>query len=141
MNDTNTTNIINIINTDSDYNYSLILTFIFVSPCIFYILCCLCYICLRLDIRIRINNNNNNNLILNKINIELLNKTTKLFNITKLEELQIIKECTICIDNYKIGNNVRQLKCLHTFHQECIDKWLVHNNMCPNCRQITNVMK
>ena len=139
MNDTNTTNIINIINTDLDYNYSLILTFIFVSPCIFYILCCLCYICLRLDIRIRINNNNN--LILDKINIELLNKTTKLFNIIKLEELQIIKECTICIDDYKIGNIVRQLKCSHTFHQECIDKWLVNNNMCPNCREITSVMK
>ena len=138
MNDTNTTNIINIINTYSDSNYSLILTFIFVSPCIFYILCCVCYICLRFDIRIRINNNDS---ILNKINIELLNKTTKLFNITKLEELEIIKECTICIDNYKIGNIVRQLKCSHTFHQECIDKWLVHNNMCPNCRQITNVMK
>ena len=134
MNDTNTTNIIN---KNSDSNYSLIFTFIFVSPCIFYILCCVCYICLRFDIRIRINNNNMK--ILGKINIELLNKTTKLFNITKLEELEIIKECTICIDDYKIGNIVRQLKCLHTFHQECIDKWLVNNNMCPNCRKITNV--
>jgi hypothetical protein len=79
--------------------------------------------------------------ILDKINIELLNKTTKLFNITKLEELEIIKECTICIDDYKIGNIVRQLNCSHTFHQECIDTWFSNNNVCPNCRQINNVMK
>jgi len=129
MNDTNTTNIIN---TYTDSNYSSILIILFISPCICYVLCCCCYICIRFDIRIR----NNKNLILDIINIEQLNKTTKLFNIIKLEELQMIKECTICIDDYKVGNIVRQLKCSHTFHQACIDKWLTTNKMCPNCRVI-----
>ena len=136
MNDTNNTNIINIINTYENSNNSLILTIIFISPCICYILCCCCYICLRYDIRIRINNKNS---ILDRINIELLNKTTKLFNIIKLEELQMIKECTICIDDYKIGNIVRQLKCSHTFHQDCIDKWLTEcDYKCPVCRDDSN---
>jgi hypothetical protein len=75
--------------------------------------------------------NNNSN-----INVESLNNITNLFNIQEIEEIDKIKECSICIDDYKIGNIIRQLKCSHTFHQNCIDKWLTTNKMCPNCRVI-----
>ena len=93
----------------------------------------MCCLTVRINDHIR---SNNNRISIEKNNIEILNKTTILLNIIKLNDIKIIKECTICIDDYKIGNIARQLKCSHTFHQECIDKWLIHNNICPNCRVV-----
>ena len=134
MNDTNTTNIVNIINTYPNYVQSLMIASICLSPCIFCGFCCLiCCLTVRFNDHIR---SNNNRIRIEKNYIELLNKTTKLLNIIELTDVKIIKECSICIDDYKIGNILRQLKCSHTFHQECIDKWLIHNNICPNCRVV-----
>ena len=136
MNHTNTTNIINIVNTYPNYLQSLLIASICLSPCIFCGFCCLlCCLTIRIDNHVR---NNNNRIRVEKNNIEILNKTTKLLNIIELNINQndIIKECSICIDDYKIGNIIRQLKCSHTFHQECIDKWFINNNICPNCRLV-----
>jgi len=128
MNSTNITNI---------YNNSInpfIIASICLSPYIAYCLCCLC-ICFGVKINLsrprQIHQKPNNN---KELFIETLNKTTKLFNIIELNEINTIKECSICIDEYKIGDIIRQLKCSHTFHQGCIDEWILCNNICPNCR-------
>ena len=43
--------------------------------------------------------------------------------------------CAICLDNFKDGDSVRALRCLHTFHTDCVDKWLSGNRLCPICKQ------
>nr|XP_014436968.1 E3 ubiquitin-protein ligase RNF6 isoform X2 [Pelodiscus sinensis] len=50
-------------------------------------------------------------------------------------ESEISKTCSVCINEYVIGNKLRQLPCMHEFHIHCIDRWLSENSTCPICRQ------
>ncbi|KAI1151857.1 hypothetical protein F4825DRAFT_339516 [Nemania diffusa] len=43
-------------------------------------------------------------------------------------------ECTICIDEVKVGDEVVVLPCKHWFHEECASLWLKQHNSCPVCR-------
>lgn len=42
--------------------------------------------------------------------------------------------CSICLDKFKIAQDVRTLGCAHTFHKNCVDSWLASNLSCPLCR-------
>ena len=44
-------------------------------------------------------------------------------------------QCAVCWDDFKLGEEVRQLKCEHIFHEPCIVPWLELHNTCPVCRQ------
>lgn len=43
-------------------------------------------------------------------------------------------ECTICIDEMTVGDEVTVLPCKHWFHGECVVLWLKEHNTCPICR-------
>ncbi|KAJ1437211.1 hypothetical protein B484DRAFT_445292 [Ochromonadaceae sp. CCMP2298] len=55
--------------------------------------------------------------------------------------------CSICIEPYKDGDELRTLACQHCFHNECVSKWIIHHCLssshlpelssfnCPECRQ------
>lgn len=43
-------------------------------------------------------------------------------------------ECTICISDVELGEEVLQLPCKHWFHEECVVMWLKQHNTCPVCR-------
>lgn len=43
-------------------------------------------------------------------------------------------ECTICIDEINLGDEVTVLPCKHWFHGECVVLWLKEHNTCPICR-------
>lgn len=43
-------------------------------------------------------------------------------------------ECTICIDDMKLGDEAIVLPCRHWFHEECVVLWLKEHNTCPICR-------
>ncbi|TEA14375.1 putative RING finger protein [Colletotrichum sidae] len=43
-------------------------------------------------------------------------------------------ECTICIDEFKEGDDVAVLPCKHWFHDQCVVMWLKEHNTCPICR-------
>lgn len=52
---------------------------------------------------------------------------------------QLEERCQVCLSEYEIGDSCRTLsKCLHYYHQECIDEWLTTGrNNCPLCRSET----
>lgn len=42
--------------------------------------------------------------------------------------------CTICLSDFEQGDSVKQVPgCKHTFHKQCLEKWLVRKFSCPNC--------
>lgn len=46
-------------------------------------------------------------------------------------------ECSICMEEYKKGDRVcwsRKRACCHAFHTDCLEPWLIHHDICPNCR-------
>lgn len=44
-------------------------------------------------------------------------------------------ECAVCLSEFLEGEIVRKLKCKHTFHKDCLDKWLQqYLATCPLCR-------
>lgn len=43
--------------------------------------------------------------------------------------------CSICTDDFTVGEDVRVLPCNHKFHPPCIDPWLINvSGTCPLCR-------
>merc|ERR1719400_514525 len=42
--------------------------------------------------------------------------------------------CVICMTDFKPGEKVRRLACMHLFHVDCIDHWLTRQRVCPYCR-------
>lgn len=44
-------------------------------------------------------------------------------------------QCSVCLENFEAGEEVRTLPCGHYFHDHCIDEWLVLNRTCPLCRK------
>eukprot|EP00922_Rhytidocystis_sp_ex-Travisia-forbesii_P063838 GHVS01094944.1.p1 GENE.GHVS01094944.1~~GHVS01094944.1.p1 ORF type:complete len:712 (-),score=170.90 GHVS01094944.1:495-2630(-) len=41
--------------------------------------------------------------------------------------------CSICLSDFSTGDELRLLRCRHSFHQTCIDRWLLLNCCCPLC--------
>lgn len=43
--------------------------------------------------------------------------------------------CTICLDDFVIGTDIKVLPCRHGFHPDCIDPWLAQkSDLCPVCK-------
>lgn len=60
-------------------------------------------------------------------------------NVNLISEPQnrVIREpitCSICLDNIS-NSDVKELRCNHKFHRNCINIWLQDNNTCPLCRR------
>lgn len=43
-------------------------------------------------------------------------------------------ECTICIEDMKLGDVATFLPCKHWFHEDCVVLWLKEHATCPICR-------
>ncbi|CAM8955519.1 unnamed protein product [Rhodiola kirilowii] len=43
-------------------------------------------------------------------------------------------KCSICQEEYCIGDEMGRLHCKHSYHLECIDQWLRQKNWCPICK-------
>nr|GMC76857.1 E3 ubiquitin-protein ligase ATL41-like [Ipomoea batatas] len=52
----------------------------------------------------------------------------------KVEESETV-ECSVCLSLLQDGEMARTLpNCNHTFHADCVDKWLGTQSTCPICR-------
>ena len=48
------------------------------------------------------------------------------------DETHLNDQCTICMDNYALGQAMKQLPCQHVFHCDCIENYLkTFSNKCP----------
>ena len=79
-------------------------------------------------------NNMNQENIENGLEPTILNSlpTTKLKDVSKLEDDK--KNCIICLEDFKVGDEVIYLPCLHVFHKDCILDWLKSHDDCPMCK-------
>lgn len=44
------------------------------------------------------------------------------------------KACSICLEEFEVGGEAREMPCKHKFHSGCIEKWLQVKGLCPLCR-------
>ena len=42
--------------------------------------------------------------------------------------------CSVCLEEFQIGDVIRNLPCTHPFHKDCVDKWLYKKHSCPLCK-------
>lgn len=45
------------------------------------------------------------------------------------------RECVICMNDFILGESLRFLPCMHTYHRDCIDDWLMRSFTCPSCME------
>lgn len=43
-------------------------------------------------------------------------------------------ECSICLSKFCNGEKIIVLPCKHTFHRDCVSKWIDTHDECPYCR-------
>jgi len=49
-------------------------------------------------------------------------------------ENESARTCSICMEQYAGGEEVKTLPCLHCFHSACVDHWLREHHTCPVCK-------
>ncbi|WMV15126.1 hypothetical protein MTR67_008511 [Solanum verrucosum] len=61
-------------------------------------------------------------------------------SIASIEAIPMVKilgqgiDCSVCLSNFELGEEAKEMPCKHHFHSICIDKWLGINGSCPICR-------
>ena len=52
------------------------------------------------------------------------------------DESLVGEKCGVCLNDIEVGMNMIRLSCNceHVFCRDCVGKWVVINNNCPNCR-------
>ncbi|KAJ1531835.1 hypothetical protein ONE63_000486 [Megalurothrips usitatus] len=51
------------------------------------------------------------------------------------EQVDTSLQCSVCWENFKLDESVRQLVCTHVYHENCIVPWLELHGTCPVCRK------
>jgi len=44
--------------------------------------------------------------------------------------------CPVCLCEFEKGEKLKSLPCVHFYHKECIDRWLMVGHACPVCKAI-----
>ena len=54
--------------------------------------------------------------------------------VTILSDHKLTEPCTICLNEFKSGEKVYFLPCIHYFHKDCLKKWVKDHKKCPTCK-------
>ncbi|KAE9449282.1 hypothetical protein C3L33_18812, partial [Rhododendron williamsianum] len=54
--------------------------------------------------------------------------------ITEETDLKSESSCAICLGEYEVGGEAKEMPCRHRYHSGCIEKWLGIHGSCPVCR-------
>ncbi|XP_058186918.1 E3 ubiquitin-protein ligase MPSR1-like [Rhododendron vialii] len=54
--------------------------------------------------------------------------------ITEETDLKSESSCAICLGEYEVGGEAKEMPCKHRYHPGCIEKWLGIHGLCPVCR-------
>jgi len=54
-----------------------------------------------------------------------------------IKKIIVIDECSICYE--ELNENIIVLICGHSYHNECINKWIIEKKNCPYCREQINI--
>ncbi|KAI3734110.1 hypothetical protein L6452_13573 [Arctium lappa] len=65
---------------------------------------------------------------------KILKRPLEIVGNGKEEEEEEGEICVICQKEYEADEMMGRLECKHGYHVECINKWLLHKNVCPICR-------
>lgn len=52
------------------------------------------------------------------------------------EQVDKALQCTVCMEEFHVGDQVKRLSCQHHFHPDCIVPWLELHGTCPICRKL-----
>jgi hypothetical protein len=45
-------------------------------------------------------------------------------------------KCSVCLSDFVEGDTLKSLPCVHFFHKDCIDTWLMVGHTCPLCKTL-----
>ena len=45
------------------------------------------------------------------------------------------KKCSICLEDYNVGDKIIYLPCFHYYHAKCIETWVKNSDKCPLCNE------
>lgn len=64
------------------------------------------------------------------------NTTTLVHKVSAAEgaESDVQNQCSVCLEQFKDGEELRMLPCMHRYHCGCIDRWLAQSPACPVCK-------
>lgn len=48
----------------------------------------------------------------------------------------LVVQCSVCLDDFEIGVEAKEMPCKHKFHSECLLPWLELHSSCPVCRYL-----
>jgi Ring finger domain len=90
------------------------------------------------------NNNNNTGATpdeIDRLPLRVLESSDDLLNTTttrRQTDALATSNCAVCLEAYRVGDQVRTIPCFHAFHKHCIDDWLSRKAECPICKHSTS---
>ena len=46
------------------------------------------------------------------------------------------RRCSVCLESFVSGEQIRTVPCFHQFHSACVDPWLRQRGTCPVCKSL-----